>query len=104
MGNLAPGSVHTGSSAQPPINTSGNFWHTCLGGGKQMLSTFSYFPKKETPKKSNLPGGRGVPQIVFHPKSYFFCYLKPHAKFRNPMITPSGRKVKQEEIRKKKCR
>ena len=29
---------------------------------------------------------------MFYPKSYFFCYLKPHSKFRNPTITPSWRK------------
>ena len=26
-------------------------------------------------------------------KSYFFCELKPHAKFPKTMITPSGREV-----------
>ena len=30
MGVLAPGSAHTRPSAQPQINTSGNFWRTCL--------------------------------------------------------------------------
>ena len=45
-----------------------------------------------------------VPQILFHPKSYLFCELKPHAKFQKPMIIPSGRKVTQGERRKKKRR
>jgi hypothetical protein len=35
-------------------------------------------------------------------KSYFFCDLKPHATFRNPMITPSGRKVTAAEERRKR--
>ena len=36
--------------------------------------------------------GGVVPQICFDLKSYFFCELKPHAKFQNPR-TPSMRKV-----------
>ena len=43
-------------------------------------------------------GAGGVPPIFFYPKSYFFCDLKPHAKFRNPTITPSGRKETAGEI------
>ena len=50
-------------------------------------STFSFFYKK--PKKTD----RERPPIFFYPKSYFLCDLKPHAKFRNPTMTPSGRKV-----------
>ena len=46
--------------------------------------------------------GGGVPRIFFHPKSYFFCELKPHAKFRNPTLTPSGRKVTRAEREKRK--
>ena len=46
-----------------------------------------------------MPPG-GVPQIYFYPKSYFFCDLKPHAKFRNPTKPPSGRKVTQAETEK----
>jgi hypothetical protein len=41
--------------------------------------------------KIDPPGGQGVPQFFFYPKSYIFCDLKPHAKFRNPTITPSGK-------------
>ena len=37
---------------------------------------------------------------MFHPKSYFLCDLKPHAKFKNPTITPSGRKVSEAEREK----
>jgi hypothetical protein len=37
MGVLAPGSAHARPSAQPPINTSGNFWRTCLGGGYKIV-------------------------------------------------------------------
>ena len=42
-------------------------------------------------------GAGGVPQTRVHPKFYFFCDLKPHPKFQNPTITPSGRKVAQAE-------
>jgi hypothetical protein len=38
------------------------------------------------------PWGRGGPPILFYPKPFSFFDLKPHAKFRNPTITPSGRK------------
>ena len=33
------------------------------------------------------------PPIFFPPQILFLCELKPHAKFYNPMITPSGRQV-----------
>ena len=46
-------------------------------------------------------GGLGPPNFV-HPKSHYFGELKPHAKFRNLTITPSGRKVTQAERRKRK--
>ena len=36
-----------------------------------------------------------------NPKYVFLGDLKPHAKFQNPMITPSGRKVSEAEERKK---
>ena len=42
--------------------------------------------------------------FVFHPKSYYFCELKPHAKFQNPTITPSGKKVTQAEREKREER
>jgi hypothetical protein len=51
-----------------------------------ILSTFCF-------KTIEYPGSWGVPRIVVHPKPYYFCELKLHAKFRNPTITPSGRKV-----------
>ena len=35
----------------------------------------------------------GSSNNFFYPKSYFFCELKPHAKFQNPTISPSGIKV-----------
>ena len=35
----------------------------------------------------------GGVQSFLNLKSYFFCELKPHAKFRYPRTTPSGRKV-----------
>ena len=34
---------------------------------------------------------RGAPKLCY-PVSYFVCDLKPHAKFRNPMITHLGEK------------
>ena len=34
-------------------------------------------------------------------ESYLFCELKHQAKFKNPTITPPGRKVNQAERRKK---
>ena len=61
-------------------------------------------PKNFTPKNGVKIGGGGglggVPLIFFHPKSYFLCDLKPHAKFHNPTITPSGRKVSEAERKK----
>ena len=39
-------------------------------------------------------------QLRHETKSYYFCDLKPHGKFRNPTITPSGRKVAQGEEEK----
>jgi hypothetical protein len=89
MRNLAPGSAHARPSAQAPIDTSRIFLtHMSLRGGQKVIQQLSE--------------GRGVPQILFHPKSYYFCELKPHAKFRTPMITPSGRKVTVGEEREKK--
>ena len=96
MGALAPGSVHARPSAQAPIDTCGNFWtQVSWGGGAKhskhflinflpisnsnsILSTFRVF--------FDPPVGKGGPPIFVYPKSYFFCDLKPHAKFRNPTI------------------
>ena len=50
--------------------------------------------------KKNLKN-RPPPIIFTHPKSYFFGELKPHTKFKNPTITPSGRKVSVVEERKR---
>ena len=47
-------------------------------------------------------GGRGSPRFLFTPNLIFLCDLKPHAKFQNPTITPSGRKVSEAERRRKK--
>ena len=41
-----------------------------------------------------------VPQFFLSPQILFFCDLKPHAKFRNPTITPSWRKVSGGEEKK----
>jgi hypothetical protein len=62
------------------------FPRTFLGGGKQKIDY----------RKA------GIHQICFHPKSYFFCDLKPHAKFQKPTITNSRRKVSVAEERREK--
>ena len=49
---------------------------------------FSFFQKKI--KKNDPPGAGGVPPICCHSKSYLFYDSKPHAKFQNPTVTPSG--------------
>ena len=96
-------------SAQPPIETSGNFSVPVSGGEQTNLKHFMINviaisgDSKEFlffPQKSTLRGPGGVPQILFHPKTYFFCDLKPRAKFCNPTITPSGRKVTRQKKRK----
>jgi hypothetical protein len=42
--------------------------------------------------------GEGGLTIPFNP-NLIFCDLKPHAKFPNPLITPSGRKLMAAERR-----
>ena len=108
----APGSAHARPSAQPPIDTSGNFSPQVSGkGGRVHKLTnflvisgdskhFSFFPKK--PKKSTPGVQGGGPPILFQPQILFFCDLKSHAKFWNPTITPSGRKVTTSERRRRK--
>ena len=49
---------------------------------------------------SDHPGGRGCPPNLSLPQILFFCYFKPHAKFQNPTITPSVRKVSEAERKK----
>ena len=67
----------------------------CFWGGvnKIFLSIFS-----------PLKGARGGPQKFVSPQILFFCDWQPHAKFENPTITPSGRKVTAAERREKKRR
>ena len=60
----------------------------------------SHAHKKKNTKKGP-PRGLGGVLIFFYPKSYFFCDLKPHAKFRNPTINLSGRKVCGTERKRK---
>ena len=57
---------------------------------------FLLFQNKSTPP------GQGGPPNLFSPQILFFCDLKPHAKFQNPTITPSGRKVSVGEERERK--
>ena len=98
---LAPMGVlsHAWPSDQPPINTNRKFLHTCLGGQqiwKIFWSSFSPF------------------QAILSTYRFVFLMWKNrprwanggHAKFENPKITPSGRKVPQakrkEEERERK--
>jgi hypothetical protein len=61
------------------------------------------FSREKKPPKYRPTGGQGRPQNLFCPKSYFFFfYLKRHAKFQNPTITPSGRKVTGAERRRRR--
>ena len=58
-----------------------------------ILITFHYFLNLK-----NRPGGHGGPHIFsLSLQILLFCDLKPHAKFHNPTITPSGRKVTEAE-------
>ena len=41
-----------------------------------------------------------IPLAALSPQILFFCDAKPHAKFLNPMITPSGRKVTRHNEKK----
>ena len=77
MGVLAPGSVHVRPSTQPPIDESGNFWHTFLQSDlkaspptikKSYLMfrapTAAHFPFCP-PKIGFLEGVGGVPEIIY---------------------------------------
>ena len=44
----------------------------------------------------------GGPPNYFPPQILFFCDLRPHAKFQNPTITPSGRKVMAGERKRER--
>ena len=57
MGVLAPGSAHARPSAQPPIDTSEKFQHTCLGGGSKKIEKISDQFFQKTPLKNRPPGG-----------------------------------------------
>jgi hypothetical protein len=102
MGALAPGSAHASPSAQAPIDTSGIFFSSInffaiLGDSKH----FSCFPKKNL--KNWPPREQGGSRNFFlHPQSYFLCDLKPHGKFWNTKITPSGRKVTRRKREREK--
>ena len=52
-----------------------------------------------------VPAPSSDPQKFFISQFFnFFCDLKPHAKFHNPTITPSGRKVSEGGKGEKKRR
>ena len=92
----------TGGHARPsaPLTLAEIFRHKYLGGGilrlifspfHAILSTFCFVLRRKK-LKTQSPRGQGGPPIFFYPKSYF-CDLKSRAKFRSPMMTPSGRIV-----------
>ena len=62
-----------------------------------------YMSSNSDKRNTNRPskGQGGVPKICAHPKYYCFCELKPHVKFQNYTITPSGRKVSEAEREKR---
>jgi hypothetical protein len=76
MGVLPPGSAHARPSAQPPINTSGNF------PAHVSAVTFLKFPHFPVKIRSFW----GVSKFCFLLESSYFCYLGAHAKFQIPMI------------------
>jgi hypothetical protein len=88
MGVLAPGPAHARPSTQPPIDTRGIFSAQVSRGSKN----FSQFQAILSYSKL----------ILFYPECLFFGDLEPHAKFQDPTITPSVRKVtgrkKEEKI------
>ena len=91
MGVLAPGSAHARPSAGVAATNLKQLTVNFLaisGDSKHFLC----FPKKKLKKR---------PPNLCYPKSYFFCDLKPHAKFWNPTITPSGTKVTTLERKKR---
>jgi hypothetical protein len=103
MGVLAPGSAHARPPPLSPYRHQRKFFGALVLGVKSfqvILSIFRFFPEKNPPK--NRTPGQVVLQILCTSNLIFWCELKPHAKFRNPTITPSGRKVTQAEERKKK--
>ena len=116
MGALTPGSPHARSSAQAPINISGNFSAQVSGRGGGDLKKFTinflaisgnskhflFVFLEKPPKKLTPPGAGWVPWIFVQPKSYFFCQLKPHAKFWNHMIIPSWEKSNPADRREKR--
>jgi hypothetical protein len=66
-----------------------------------ILGTFCFF-KKKLRKLPTLGAGGGAQFFSLTQNLIFCCELKPHAKFRNPTITPSGRKVTLEERRRRR--
>jgi hypothetical protein len=68
----------------PPSTPVEVFWPTSLGGGVKNLINFL------------------SPNFCFTPKLIFFFFLKPHIKFQNPTITPSGGKVTRQKEKEKR--
>ena len=56
MGILAPGSAHAGPSAQPPIDTSGNFSTQVSGRGAAKYFPLFVFSEKKNPLQNRPPG------------------------------------------------
>jgi hypothetical protein len=78
----------------------GKFFQSIFLPFQAIISTFLFFRKKP-PKKATPGGTGGSPKFCFTPNPIFVCDLKPHAKFQNPRITHSGRKVTGMEREKK---
>ena len=71
-----------------------------VDGGPSFGSSM-FRPESEDPHRHQW--GRKIISKGDVPRILFFCELKPHAKFKNPTITPSERKVtRQKEERKTK--
>jgi hypothetical protein len=111
MGVLTPGFYTLNPPLSPPATPAQCFPPPGRGGGGSTnLKKFpinchailSLFFLKTPPKQLTPQGPGGVTQFLSsHTKSYLFCALKPHAKFGNPTITPSGGKLTTSKEREK---
>jgi hypothetical protein len=68
---------------------------------EQLFKLGARISRQKINKKITPWGPGGGPPHFCSPQFLFFCDLKAHAKFQNPTITPSGRKVTQGERREK---
>jgi hypothetical protein len=93
-----------------PSQTSRNFSAQVSEWGPKKMTNFpinfqaiigNYVRFFKTLKNGPL-GGRGASPTFLKYTNLIFCDLKPHTKYLNPMITPSGRKVTTVEREKRK--